>query len=127
MELSIFLAKFLGFYCVLIAIAMLINATRFKAFILENANNTSIILFSGILALIFGLLIVLAHNIWVGWPILITLIGWLALLKGVTRLYFSDGWARYTKVFAENNYYYAAVLFTLILGLVLLYFGFFMA
>lgn len=124
MELSIFLAKFLGLYCILIAIVMFINAKQFRAFILNVFNSPAIIFFSGILALLFGLLIVLAHNVWEGWPIIITLIGWLALIKGIALLCFSNWYVKYIKSFAEGKSFYAVVIINLILGLVLLYFGF---
>lgn len=124
MDISIFWAKFLGLYCVLLGIGMLVNSKQFKAFIIEAANNPLTIFFSGILALIFGLLIVITHNVWVGWPIIITVIGWVALIKGIIRLYFSRWLAGYISKFSENNLYYATVVICFILGLVLLYFGF---
>jgi hypothetical protein len=41
------------------------------------------------LALIAGLAIVNAHNLWVGdWRVLITILGWLLVLRGVTNLMF---------------------------------------
>jgi hypothetical protein len=38
---------------------------------------------------IAGLAIVRAHNVWTrGWPILVTILGWLAVLGGLVRMLF---------------------------------------
>lgn len=42
---------------------------------------------NGTLLFIAGLAIVRAHNSWtLGWPVLITLVGWMAMLGGLTRM-----------------------------------------
>jgi hypothetical protein len=52
-------------------------------------GNLAIIWLIGVLALIAGLAIVNAHNLWVGdWRVLITILGWLLVLRGVTNLMF---------------------------------------
>lgn len=44
---------------------------------------------SGVLFFIAGLAIVRAHNIWVaGWPVVITVLGWLGMLLGISRAFF---------------------------------------
>lgn len=43
----------------------------------------------GILALMLGILMVLAHNVWeMAWPVAVTIVGWLAIGKGLMRLMF---------------------------------------
>lgn len=86
MELSIFLAKAWGFFLLVISFAFLVNRknlqTIFKAY--ENDWN---VLLSGIVNLVVGILMVLSHNIWsADWRVLITLFGWIALIKGAVRL-----------------------------------------
>ncbi|MGA7326226.1 MAG: hypothetical protein WBX25_17510, partial [Rhodomicrobium sp.] len=45
--------------------------------------------FAGYGAFVLGLAIVYFHNKWTrGWPVLITVIGWLALLIGLVRMIF---------------------------------------
>jgi hypothetical protein len=42
---------------------------------------------SGTLLFVAGLAIVRAHNSWTpGWPVLITLVGWIAMLAGLGRM-----------------------------------------
>src|SRR6266853_523173 len=44
-------------------------------------------LFGGLITFPAGLAIVLTHNVWVAnWPVLITIVGWLAMVTGAVRL-----------------------------------------
>ena len=46
-------------------------------------QSAALIYFGGILALFFGLLILLFHNVWAAnWTAVITLFGWIGLIKG---------------------------------------------
>ena len=48
-------------------------------------------LFSGYLALILGLVTVILHNVWVAdWRIVITIFGWISLIKGIVRIGFPE-------------------------------------
>ena len=47
-----------------------------------------VVYMSGTLLFVAGLSIVRIHNRWVfGWPVLVTVIGWLALLGGLVRMF----------------------------------------
>ena len=124
--LSIFLAKTIGLYLVIVSAAFILKANELKPMALDMVRNPSLVMFSGILALIFGILIVVSHNIWVmDWRVIITLLGWLALLKGAMRLFFPEFAMSKMKKCVENNASYTIMmLITLFIGLVLLYFGF---
>lgn len=126
MDVSIFLAKTLGLYLAIVSIAMLFNASRFATILNDVIDNPTLLLFSGILALIFGILLVVSHNIWqADWKVIITIIGWLALFKGIIRIglpQLSFGMMRY---FTQNKTaYYLTGVITLLLGIFLCYFGF---
>lgn len=46
---------------------------------------------AGSLWLVAGLSIVLAHNRWTGgWPVLITVVGWFAIVGGLVRMFFPE-------------------------------------
>lgn len=56
---------------------------------LEIFSHTSahLVYLNGLLLFVAGLAIVRAHNVWTaGWPVLVTLIGWLFLLGGLIRM-----------------------------------------
>jgi uncharacterized membrane protein HdeD (DUF308 family) len=55
----------------------------------QISQDPALILVSGILLFIAGLAIVRIHNFWTsGWPVLVTIIGWLAVLGGLARILF---------------------------------------
>jgi uncharacterized protein YjeT (DUF2065 family) len=45
---------------------------------------------AGILALLAGLAIVNTHNVWTGWPVIITLLGWISIIAGIARMAFPE-------------------------------------
>jgi hypothetical protein len=87
MMVSHFIAQALSLHFFVMGIAMMSNRTRFASVFNEIANSSSLIILSGVIALLFGILILLSHNIWLwSWPLLVTLSGWLAFLKGACLL-----------------------------------------
>lgn len=126
MVLSIFLAKTIGLYLIIISAAFIINANELKPMMLDMLKSPSLLLFSSILALVLGILIVVSHNIWVmDWRVIITLLGWLTLLKGVIRLFYPEFFMKKATKCVENKAYYnIMMLIILLIGLTLLYFGY---
>lgn len=126
METSIFLAKLIGFYLVIVLTALLVNYSRFKHILIKTAKPTTTA-FLGMFSLIFGLVIVLLHNIWVwDWRVLITLIGWLSILRGIIRLFFPDWSKKMVVKFAKNkNYMMAMSVVFIAIGIFLLFHGYF--
>jgi hypothetical protein len=87
MGTSIFLAKLIGPVCLVIGLALLINRAAFRTLAGEFLNNPPLMFLSGVITLPAGLAIVLTHNVWAGdWRILITILGWLAIVGGVARI-----------------------------------------
>jgi uncharacterized membrane protein HdeD (DUF308 family) len=71
-----------------IGIAMVINAGHFPEIAKQIGNDPGLIFVSGILLLIAGLAIVRVHNFWSGgWRIAVTVLGWLALISGILRMF----------------------------------------
>ena len=87
MSTSIIIAQMLGPYYVIVAVGVILNYKVYQQMIQELFKSTTLLYFTGIIALIFGLLIVTFHNIWSGdWRLIITITGWLAVLKGCCRI-----------------------------------------
>jgi hypothetical protein len=83
------IAGLIGPTLVAIAATMLINVGSFPALTEQISRDPALIFVSGILLLVAGLAIVRAHNIWAGgWPVLVTVLGWLAVLGGLVRMPF---------------------------------------
>ena len=90
-------------------------------------HSPPVMYIAGAMALAAGLAIVLGHNVWSGGvrPVMVTLIGWLALIKGLIFLFLSPGAAESLIVgihYGQLFYLYAAI--SLILGAYLTYGGF---
>ncbi len=64
MENSIFLAKILGPYCIIIATGILFNLESYQKLIEDFCKHSALLYLGGILAFLFGFLIVLFHNVW---------------------------------------------------------------
>jgi hypothetical protein len=91
----------------------------------KAAADVGFIFLAGELALILGLVIAIIHPIWeLNWRGLITLLGYLLILKGVIRL----GWPHHSqKMIAKRTHgamYWIALLIMVIIGIILTYFGF---
>ena len=88
MDISIFLAQFWGWYFIIMFFLLLIYPKRIKQLFEFTKDDRFLIVFS-LLAIILGLLNVVAHNIWVlDWRLMITLFGWFSLIKGISQFAF---------------------------------------
>jgi hypothetical protein len=82
------IAGLIGPTLVAIATALLLNLGSFPAMAEQVARDPALIFLSGILLFVAGLAILRVHNIWSGgWPVLVTVLGWLALLGGLARMF----------------------------------------
>ena len=87
MGTSIFLTKLIGPVCLVIGLALLINGAAFRTLAGEFLDSPALMFLSGVITLPAGLAIVLTHNVWAAdWRILITILGWLAVVGGLIRL-----------------------------------------
>lgn len=125
MDASIFIAKVLGLYLIVLSIGMFINHKKMKTTVKEF-DNPGLIFLTGILALITGCLIIAGHNVWVAkWPVVITILGWLAFVKGIIRLWFPKfSHKMNSKCVKNKTACMITILITLIIGLFLSYYGF---
>jgi uncharacterized membrane protein len=89
-------------------------------------RNAGLTYMMGLLAVIVGFLIVHYHNLWAkDWTVLITIIGWLALTKGVLIIVFPKFVHRLSKSFLTDRALQIYPYVTLLVGLLFGYFGFF--
>ena len=126
MDVSIFLAKLIGLYLVITSLFIIAKRDTFKAVFVDYFNHPALVLVNGVIALILGLLIVLVHNVWEwNYKVLITLFGYLSVLKGIILLFIPE-WAHKTSdnLSKGNFYLYEGFIFFLI-GIYLTYVGFF--
>jgi hypothetical protein len=87
MASSKFVARLIGPAFVVSGIAMLLNRDGYSVMVEEFLLSPALIYITGFLALLGGLAIVNVHNSWHwGWPLIVTVIGWLAVVGGIFRM-----------------------------------------
>ena len=125
MDISIFLAQVFGLYFVIAGVAMLLRPKAI-ATLIETLGTRSSIYLTGFFALMLGIPLVLVHNIWEGsWRVIITILAWLALLKGIARIFFPEMVVDWAQGLARNPGLVKLMVWVMvILGLYLLYIGF---
>src|SRR5438128_8313461 len=83
------IAGLIGPTLVAIAAGMLLNIGSSPELAEQVSRDPALIFVSGILLFVAGLAIVRAHNRWTKeWPVLVTILGWLAILSGLARMLF---------------------------------------
>lgn len=125
-SISILIARMIGIIYLSVAISMVLNKVFYKKIIDDLFNNAGLTYISGFFTTIMGFLIINYHNIWVlEWVTLITLIGWIALIKGISIIIFPTYVHKISKSIINSSINIIPIIIC-ILGLVFLYIGFFM-
>jgi hypothetical protein len=123
-QLTIFLARLLGLFTVLVVAAMLI---RGSALVDAALANQPAMLIYGITSLGLGLAMVLGHNVWSGGalPVVVTLVGWLILAKGIVLLLLApDAVARLSGQMHDGERFNLYLIPSLVIGIYLAWAGF---
>jgi hypothetical protein len=86
--LTIFLAKLLGLYCIIVALAMMTRKQSAVATVKALIANQPLLLLVEVIGLATGLAMILGHNVWSGGPlpVVVTLVGWLMAIRGAGLL-----------------------------------------
>ncbi len=125
---TIFLSKLFGLYFILVALPMILHKQAVVEMVTELVRAPSTMFVPGVLALVGGLAMVLAHNIWSGGvlPVVVTILGWLVLVKGLLFLLLFSGDAAgfYLGILRYSQLFYLYMAICLALGAYLTYGGF---
>ena len=125
MDISLFLAQVFGLYFILAGIAILVRPTAVTEF-MEAFSNRAQILIGGLMALIIGIPLVLLHNIWDGsWHVVITLLVWVTLLKGMILIFVPNVVSGWMEVLSKHSNLTRHLIWVVIIfGIYLMYLGF---
>ena len=125
MELSIFIAKIIGVTYVAVSLGQLFSGITYKKMYQDIMKSSGVMAMMGIFAIIIGFLLVEYHNIWVkDWPVLITIIGWISLVKGFMFLAFPNALKIFEPMFT-GKFLKVFPYLTIAFGLLFSYWGFF--
>jgi hypothetical protein len=126
MQTSLDIAMLLGPAFILFGLFILIWPQAYRDWLYALVERPPTRYLAGFLALLGGMALVFAHNVWVfDWRLLITLIGWSLLLKGAVILA-APGAIRLPIMFliALRIAFVATAAVVLVIGLVLSGFGY---
>ena len=117
--LTNYLAKLMGLSLVLMVASMIAN----KAATVQTMNalftDSPLMFVTGVFTMMLGLAVVLGHNKWSGGPVpvLVTLYGWIATIKGLSFLLFPPpAQAAFFQAMHFEQYFYAYLAFSLAVG-----------
>jgi hypothetical protein len=115
----------MGLYLVIMGIVLVTRAPELFIVFAQMLSNAPFMILGSIMALIIGILLVVSHNMWCSdWRVLVTLLSWITLIKGIVYLAFpTTGYAIVTYYLNHHTAFYVAVIIMLLLGLFLLYKG----
>lgn len=124
---TLYLAQILGVYFLVMGTAMLVNKQYYQSTFVSIMQNGPILLMTGFLALVLGMIMLVFHNIWVmGWPVIITILAWATLIKGILRLMLPVKFFKHQIRLIQNNvFFYICAIILIIVGAFLAYMGFF--
>ena len=126
MQSSVFLAKLIGPILVLVAVGALVNAKQYQRVMEDFAKSAALWYLAAYIALVSGLLVVLVHNVWAPeWVVIITIMGWIGVLKGAMLLIFPNFFLRFSGAFTKSTTpLKAQSAIILVLGAFLIYKGY---
>ncbi len=91
MELSLFLAKLFGIYLLIVGLLWAVRGAAISGVIEDFLANPGMLFLSGLIALWVGIAMAISHSVWEpNWRGLITLMGYLSIVKGVMRVGFPN-------------------------------------
>jgi uncharacterized membrane protein HdeD (DUF308 family) len=122
MEIAILTARILTLVYTSAGIAAISNRLNFSKISESFEKSQALTLISGFLSLIVGTILVTYHNLWVtNWTLIITIIGWITLLKGILLIIYPE-FISFFKGIYRNNQIWGILM--LIIGLIFGYYGF---
>ena len=124
MELSILVAKIVAIMYVSLGISVLSGQMDFKEMYKSFQNSSGLTLMSGIFIVVLGALLINEHNIWeANWTVVVTIIGWAMLIKGIIFLVAPKAFMKMGEKMLPKNSKCMGIL-VIAIGIILGYFGF---
>jgi hypothetical protein len=116
---TIYLSRLIGILALGVATTMLLDKPTFVATAEAIFQDRALMLARGLVGIGLGTGIVLVHNIWTRgpWPLVVTLFGWMLLLRGVWVLLLpADLLEQFVAAFHFLDFFYAYAAIPLVLG-----------
>jgi hypothetical protein len=125
--LTMFLSRLIGLLFLVLALATVLHRQAFAEIASGIVHDPPLLFVVGLITLIAGLALVIAHNIWSGGvlPVVITLFGWITLFRGLVFLLAPpDALASFFEKANFQKITSVAMAVAFVLGVYLTYMGF---
>jgi hypothetical protein len=123
MDLSILVAKMMALIYLATGLSVLFGQVNPKKALKGFSESPALTYVSGFLMVVLGALLVQYHNFWVSeWIVLVTIIAWALLIKGVLFLLLPKFFLALSEKFTSEKKWQGIVV--LVVGLIFGYFGF---
>jgi len=110
MEISFYLARFWG--SLFMILGLMSVGAKLLGRIIEYTEDKTITISTGYITFLLGLVTVVLHNIWVAdWRIAITILGWVTLFKGITKIGFPEHVHKQAQMFKNQQALWGVVIF----------------
>ena len=120
MDISIFFAQLWGSFFVIFGLLFIITRQLGKT--IEMTDDKAFVISTGYITLLLGLVTVILHNVWVyDWRVVITILGWSTLIKGIMKVGFPEQIHKQAQRFKAKQA--LSAVFLIILGAWLLWTG----
>lgn len=124
MAVAILIAKIVAITYLSFSVGYIFNKELYRKEVPKLADNFSLIMIGGPTAIVIGCLILSVHNTWAySWTSLVTLIGWIAIVKGILFLVYPKA-IKWFEPLLKGKALDAFMAIPLIVGLIFAYFGF---
>lgn len=126
METSIILAKVLGIFTIVKGLFILFKKADCKKLVDEMIDSHSATIVIGAVEFLAALFLVINHNVWSGgFPVVITLIGWIMLIDGLFALLMPHKTImKIYKKINKDSFYNFGIVFCFVIGIYLTLAGF---
>lgn len=117
MDTSLDFARVMGPVMMIMGLSLALNRDAITKMARDYIKSPALVFLAGFLTLLLGMIIVAFHNVWVaGWPVLITLFGWVMIAAGIVRMNFAERLKKMGEGMLGSDavMYGAAILYTVI-------------
>jgi hypothetical protein len=123
MNIANALAVLMGSALVIVGIT-LFNKSYFNAVMTDLANSKGLLWITGFITFVMGTVIVALYNVWSpDWRVLVTLLGWLTVIKGAFIMLFPSSMTLFYRRFLSDHLLTYSGIYALMLGGLLLFLG----
>ena len=121
LEISIFFARLWGSFFIIFGSLFIISRQLGKT--IEMTDDKAFVISTGYITLLMGLVTVILHNLWVAdWRIIITILGWSTLIKGISKVGFPEVIHKQAQRFKKKQWVSSIII--ILLGAFLLWMSF---